>query len=302
MSPRLSPQAALFRDSALALAAGAGGAAARGAEGLLSTFYPFLPVAGRRGQVADISVSSSGPAALRFSVNDSVKRGALAPVLAGLARGLKGGYDLAALDGFMALGRRLGCGFQTTAGVEWQAKQSAPVLKLYYEECAALPRLFRDAAFRKDLYALAGRKAPRAKPEPEIIALDLKPGGGADIKLYCRRAGVTAGRPAAVVAAMRRLSVEERAFYYQMVRAAGGSKIYKVYGPECSADPLPALAEICAFFSALRAHGVLRFIAGRRAAAAAAGLTLVPTICAAGAPAAGGVKADVYFRFAGRVV
>lgn len=282
-----------FREAVLAMARAAGGPAAKTARQLLGAFSPFLPAEGCSGHVADISVSAPGPAALRFSVNDSLRPGELPAAMAALAGRLGAGYRLKALEGVPSLCAAAGGPFQVTAGTAWPAGAPAPSLKLYVEECRGLGRAYSSPAFRRALRALCGRAAPRCPRPPEILAVDLLPGGGADIKAYYRAPGAPVLRRA-----LRGLDQEPRAFNYAMRSSSGRAKLYKVYEPAGAAEPAAALAEICALYAALGEKSALAFIAARRRAAADAGLRLVPTLCAAGLESGGPARVDAYFRFA----
>jgi len=293
-----APSAEFFERAVLAIARENG---ARTAAAELPAILRRLPCGGAEGrQTADVSFSSAGPGAVRFSVNDSLRRGALGTFAPWLEKSLGAGYDLKAVSEFLKLGKALKGGFQTTAALEWPAGLVVPVLKLYLEEAPGLGSAFADRGFRGRVRALAGGgRGVKAAPAPEIIALDLFPGGATDLKLYFRRDSLpAAGLTRQQRAAMRSLDREARGFYYEMKRlSCGGSKIYKVYEPGCAGDPAAAVAEICALYAKLGLPRGVGFVSSCLKLARRAGLRLLPTLCGAGVSSGGKLKVDSYFRF-----
>jgi len=293
-----APFADFFERAMLAIAR-AGGAGAAAAA--LPAIMRRLPCGcGEGKQTADVSFSSAGPDAVRFSVNDSLRRGALGSFAPWLEKSLGAGYDLKAASEFLKLGKDLKGGFQTTAALEWPAGVGAPALKLYLEEAPGLKSAFADRSFRGRVRSLAGGgRGVKAAPAPEIIAMDLFPGGATDLKLYFRRDSLpAAGVAPEQRAAMRSLDREPRRFYYEMRRlSSGGSKIYKVYEPGCACGPSGAVAEICALYAKLGMPRGVGFVSFCLKMARRAGLRLLPTLCGAGVSSGGKLKLDAYFRF-----
>ncbi len=255
-----------------------------------------------KNQKLDVSVSSSDPAAFRFSVSDFGERGKLAPALREYAAGFGKSYDLAALDRFLEAGARFGQKHQTTFGLVWGTGQAAPRLKVYFEELPPAGSVPEKRALVREGFGLRGAAVPGVRDLPALAAvcLDLNHGGGRDFKFYYWRgslAGIAA--PKWQTRALEALAAEKNCFYYEM-RGLESSrkKIYKVYEVGGITDFSPGLREICAFYAAAGHKPVLEKLLAYARLAREAGMAVIPVLFAAGDSAAeGGRTYDSYFCF-----
>jgi hypothetical protein len=251
--------------------------------------------------VTDISFSSSEPEAVRFSMNDSLCRGALGPFVVEQMRVLAAGYELKAASEFIKVGKLLKGDFQTCAAMEWTAQKSAPVLKLYFEEVPGSKGVFKNIEFGRKILAMAGCAGSVGEgPAPGIVAMDFFPGGATDVKLYFRKDNLPeTGLGALQRSVLRSLDKEPRCFYFEMTRlTSGGLKVYKIYEPGCRTDPLAGISEICALYARLRMPQGVKFARTYLRMASQYGFRLIPSSCGVGAYLNGKVKVDAYFRFA----
>lgn len=255
-----------------------------------------------KNQKLDVSVSSSDASAFRFSVSDFGERGRLAPDLRGYAAGFGKTYDLAALDRFLAAGAAFGAEHQTTFGLVWGKGQAAPRLKVYFEELPPAGGVPEKRALVRDGFGLRGAAVPGARDLPSLAAvcLDLKPGGGRDLKFYYRRATLAGiGAPKWQTRALEALALEKNCFYYEMQGLESSrKKLYKVYEVGGIKDFSPSLKEICAFYAGAGQKPVLEKLLAYARLSREAGMAVVPVLFSAGdSSVPGGRTYDSYFCF-----